>query len=108
MHTVPNALRGARAAIEHPQCGRATPGPVAAAARPMFDNHAFAILLAIQQHPEADASHKADAADLLTIWESKCGHWRHDHLGIHNAIPQLPADYRDWQPYLDAALLSRG
>jgi len=108
MHTVSNALRSARAAIEHPQCGRSIPGAVAADVRPMFDNQALAILLAIQQHPEADAAQKADAADLLAIWESKCGHWRHDHLGTHNATPQLPSGYRDWQPYLDAAPLSRG
>lgn len=108
MPSVSSSLRSARAAIAHPQCGRATPGAVAADVRPMFDNHALAILLAIPHHPEANATHKADAADLLIIWEAKCGHWHHDHLNAHNATPQLPSDYRDWQPYLDAGLLSRG
>jgi len=67
----------------------------------------LAILLAIPHHPEVDATHKADAANLRAIWEAKCGHWRDDHLNAHNATPQLPPDYRDWQPYLDAALLPR-
>jgi hypothetical protein len=107
MHSVSNGLRSARAAIDHPQCGRAAPSAVAADARPMFDNQALAILLAIPLHPEADASHKAEAADLRASWEAKCGHWRHDQLNAHNAIPQLPPDYRDWQRYLDAALLAR-
>jgi hypothetical protein len=106
MQSVSNGLRSARAAIEHPQCGRPAPGVVAADVRPMFDHQALAVLLAILRHPDADASHRAEAAELRATWEAKCGHWRHDHLNARNAIPELPQAYRNWQPYLDTALLS--
>jgi hypothetical protein len=101
MHYISDALRSARTAIEHPQCGRALPG-VVAEPRPFADGQASAIPLAILHHPKADAGQKADAATLLATWDARCGHWRHDRLNGHNATPQLPPEYRDWQPYLAA------
>lgn len=107
MSQVSGALRGARLAIEHPQCGQVLQRAVAAAARPFGDSEALAILLAVPHHPGSNVAQKTEAEDLLAVWEAKCGHWRGDHLNAHKAVPELPANYRDWQPYLVAALNSR-
>jgi hypothetical protein len=58
MQSISHALISARAAINHPQCGQTFPRQVATDARPFFDEQALAVLLAIQQHPDADAEQK--------------------------------------------------
>ncbi|CAB4048501.1 hypothetical protein [Paraburkholderia phenoliruptrix] len=102
MSQIANALRSARAAIEHPQCGQTFQTAVADP-RPFSDRHALAILLAVSHHPVADDIEKADAARLLVAWERKCSHWREDNRNRHNAFPELPTEYKDWQPFLDVA-----
>ncbi|WP_218133031.1 hypothetical protein [Paraburkholderia phenazinium] len=105
MPQVSDALRSVWAAIQHPQCGRTMPQAVADT-RPFADRRALAILLAVPNHPEASVEHKQDAATLLATWQQKCGHWKLDPLNAHNASPELPSGYREWQPYLDIALKS--
>ena len=108
MPQISGALFSARAAIDHPQCGQTLQKAVATVARPFGDSQALAILLAVSHHPGIDAEQKAEAAELLAIWEDKCGHWRLDHQNSHNAVPELPPGYQGWQPYLSVALNSGG
>ena len=107
MQSISHALSSARKAIEHPQCGETVQRQVATDMRPFGDEQALAVVLAIQHHPDTNSGQKGEAAELLATWEAKCGSWHRGHLNVHNATPQLPQNYREWQPYLDAALLSR-
>ena len=104
MPQISSALSRAREAIEHSQCGHVLQPTVAIAARAFGDRQALAVLLAVQHHPGADVAQKAEATELLGVWEQKCGHWRLDRQNAHNAAPELPSGYQDWQPFLAVAL----
>lgn len=103
MLEVTNALRSARAAIEHPQCGQTFQTAVAIEPRPFGDSQALGILLAIPRVAEASPQQVEEAKGLLALWESKCSHWRNDQMNSHNAVPTLPRTLEHWQPYLVAA-----
>jgi hypothetical protein len=103
MPEITNALRSARAAIEHPQCGQILQTAVATESRPFGDREALAILLAIPRIPVASMQEVEEAKGLLTLWESKCSHWLNDQTNGHNAMPLLPRNLGHWQPYLVAA-----
>lgn len=107
MPEIANALRRARAAIEHPQCGQSVQTVVAMAPRPLDDSQALAILLAVPHTPSAVPQQVEEARELLAAWESKCSHWRNDHLNSFKTEPVLPRDLDHWQPYLVAAKRER-
>lgn len=108
MDRISGALRNARAAIEHSQCGQVLQTAVTGAVRQLFDHEALAILLAVSQHSAADDAQKAEVAELRAVWESKCAHWRNEPPNRHNAEPVLPQSYRDWRSYLEAAVKLEG